>query len=333
MMIRKAEYKDLETLDLLSVRVIEAMHKDGIFQWQLSYPRKGHFQADIDSENLYVYESNGTIVGVMALYEENDPPYRSITWLRNHSMVIHRILVDPHHQHQRVAHNLLYFALEQCRFNKYDSLKIDTHPSNYKMRHFLKKHQFHELDYIPSMHRIGFERLIEFDRMNRIVILGSSGSGKTTLSKILHEKLNIPYLHLDSIYWAKDWATIDKNVFNQRVRSFIKNHSRFVIDGNYTNFPNFIERIKRADTIIILDYPLSKNLKGIIEREQRYKHRYRSDMATGCIEDIDQEFLSYVYHFKDKQNRMRAMIDQYRGQKYILRFKSRDDLMRWTAQL
>ncbi len=332
-MIRQAQFKDLDTLDSMSVKAINAMHKDGIFQWQLSYPRKSHFQVDLEKESLYVYELDKRIVGVMALYEENDPPYRTVSWLRANSMVIHRIIVDPDYQHQHISQNLLYYALQQCRIQGYESLKIDTHPSNYKMRHFLKKNQFIELEYIPSMHRIGYERLIEFDKMNRIIILGSSGSGKTTLSKIIHEKLQMPYLHLDSIYWAKDWTTIDKNLFNQRVREFIKSHPRFVIDGNYTNFPNFTERIKRADTIIILDYSLSTNLKGIIEREQKYKHRYRSDMATGCIENIDQEFLSYVFRFENKQRRMRAMIDQYRGQKFILRFKSRQDLMRWTAQL
>ncbi len=332
-MIRKANYNDLDTLDMLSLNVINAMHNDGIFQWQLSYPRKRHFQIDIDKDSLFVYEMENRVVGVMALYEENDPPYRTVKWLRNHSMVIHRILVDPTCQTRGVGQALLYHALKTCRDLGYESLKIDTHPSNYKMRHFLKKHQFHELEYIAPMHRIGFERLIEFDRMNRILIFGSSGSGKTTLSKILHQKLNIPYLHLDSIYWVKDWAAVDKEVFNHKVREFIHKNTRFVIDGNYTNFPNFIERIKRSDTIIILDYPLKTNLKGIIYREKKYKHRYRSDMATGCIEEIDQEFLEYVTRFDTKQKRMRAIIDRYLGQKHILRFKTREDLMRWTAQL
>ena len=332
-MIRKAQFKDLEQIDDLSVQVINDMHKHGIFQWQLNYPRKSHFQVDIDKDSLFVYELNGQVVGVMALYVENDPPYRTVNWLRKNSMVIHRILILPSLQKRGIARQLLYYALKQCAQDGYESLKIDTHPGNYRMRHFLKKNSFHELEYIKPMHRIGYERLIEFNKMNKILIFGSSGSGKTTLSKILNKKLNIPYLHLDSIYWVHDWQSVEREVFNSRVREFINTHTRFIIDGNYTNFSNYMERLRLADTIIVLDYPLSTNLKGIIRREQKYKHRYRSDMATGCIEELDQEFLHYVYRFKKKQERMIASIEQFKGQKTILRFKSREDLMHWTAQL
>ena len=332
-MIRLATLKDLKAIDALSERAIKKMHELNIYQWDLNYPRYQHFLKDIEQKCLFIYVQNEDILGVYAIYEENEQAYLEIPWFKDKSMVIHRFIVDPLNARKGVAKKMLYYALKRCIIHGVDSLKIDTHPGNYKMRSFLKKHQFIEGGYLKSIHRIGYERLIEFGKMNRILIFGSSGSGKTTLSKLLSEKLAIPYLHLDSIYWQKDWQAIDKNTFNHKVRSYLKTQSRFVIDGNYTNYPHFLERIHFSDTIILLDYPLELNLGGIVEREKKYKHRYRSDMATGCLENIDQEFLKYVSSFKPKQQRIRAIVEYFTGKKNILRFTSRHDLMDWLNEL
>ncbi|MFU8786257.1 MAG: GNAT family N-acetyltransferase [Candidatus Izemoplasmataceae bacterium] len=331
-MIRKAKVEDLDILDTLSVKVILDMQNHQINQWQLNYPRKEHLQKDIEQDALFVYVQNEKIIGVMALYQENDPPYKTVNWLKQHSMVVHRIFVDPDYHQIGVASKLLYYAIKYCKEYHYESLKIDTHPANYRMRNFLKKHQFHELDYIKVMHRIAFERVIEH-KMNRIIIFGASGTGKTTLSKMLGEKLHIPYIHLDTIYWLKDWQALDKKTFAIRVRNFLKTHPKFVIDGNYTNSITFEDRIKLADTIIMLDFTTSASIKGIVQREKEYKHRYRSDMAEGCIEKIDQEFLEYVYNFEDKKHRLNAHINQFIGEKNILIFKDRKSLMTWFNEL
>ncbi len=332
-MIRKADVKDLDRLDALSVQVVKDMEAKHITQWRKDYPRKVHFEADIARDALYVCTVEGEIAGVMAYYEENDAPYRDITWLRHKSMVIHRIFTDTRFQRMGIAAEMIYYAIDYAAKNGYESIKIDTHPSNYRMRAFLKKHQFQELDYIPSMHRIGYERLIEQGRMQRIVILGSSGTGKTTLAKMLGKKLRLPYLHLDTVYWDKNWTSIGKEAFTRKVRDFIKSHPKFVIDGNYANNETFMERLMIADTIILLEYSRQDSLQGIIAREAEYKHRYRSDMAEGCIEEIDQAFLHYVYGFAAKRRKMQAVMQSMRGKKHILRFKDRSSLMTWFARL
>jgi adenylate kinase family enzyme/ribosomal protein S18 acetylase RimI-like enzyme len=332
-MIRHAQIKDLNAIDALSLKVIHSMRDERIFQWDISYPRKTHFEKDIRNQALYIYEDHHDILGVMALYEEHETAYQAVDWFRKHSLVIHRILVDPTYGSKGIASKFIQFANLEAKNRGYDSIKIDTYPANFKMRNFLKQHQFCELEYITSMHRIGFERLNEQNRMKRILIFGASGTGKTTLSKMLGEKLGIPYLHLDTIYWERDWTSITHALFAEKVRTYLKNHDRFVIDGNYTNSVTFAERVKIADTIIILDYPIHEAIKGIINREKAYKHRFRSDMATGCIEKIDQEFLKFVYHYAKKLQKIQAYVNHYQGQKKILRFTSRKRLMEWFETL
>lgn len=330
--IRKATLNDLTSIDALSLEVINAMHKNNIHQWNLEYPRMPHFKRDIENDALFVYHYEGDIVGVMAIYEENEAPYKVIQWIKQKSIVIHRVLIKPSLQGKGIGSSLLRFAFKYASDNQYDSVKIDTYPANHLMRTLLKNHQFHELGYIKSINRIAYERVIN-QTLNRIIILGSSGSGKTTLSKNLAVKLNIPYLHLDSVYWLKDWQSLDKETFAKRIRSYMLEHPRFVMDGNYTNSITFMERLKIADTIILLDFGRQVSLNGIHKRAEKYKHTFRSDMAEGCIEAVDQEFLHYVYDFKDKMHRMIVCAMQFKYEKQVLWFTSRKQLTRWLDDL
>jgi len=170
--------------------------------------------------------------------------------------------------------------------------------------------------------------------MKRILILGPSGTGKTTLSRQLGEVLHLPVLHLDTVYWLKDWEHLDKEPFHQRMVDYFRKHDQWVIDGNYTNNRHFDLRLKLSDTIILLDYGTSASLQGIHKRANMYKHQVRSDMAEGCVEGVDQVFLQYVaFYYKTRIKALRAMIQKYKNQKTILVFKSRDELHQWFKSL
>lgn len=170
--------------------------------------------------------------------------------------------------------------------------------------------------------------------MNRILILGPSGMGKTTLSRRLGERLRLPTLHLDTVYWIRDWQHLSKEDFHQWMAKYLANHRQWVIDGNYTNNRHFELRLKMADTIILLDYGSQAALKGIHERASTYKHQVRSDMAEGCVEGIDQAFLQYVaMYYKTRMKWLKATVMQHRGHKRVLVFRSREETNRWLSTL
>ncbi len=161
-MLVKGKYVDLEELDKLALLVIEDMAKSNIPQWSKGYPASTHFKKDIDDSALFVYKEDGVILGSITILPENDPPYKTInSWLKEKSVVIHRMLVHPIARKKGIASKLLNKVIEIGKLGNYESIKIDTHIENYKMRKFLKKNGFIELEYLEIIDRLAYEKVLE----------------------------------------------------------------------------------------------------------------------------------------------------------------------------
>ncbi|MEM6612577.1 MAG: DNA topology modulation protein [Cyanobacteria bacterium P01_C01_bin.72] len=130
--------------------------------------------------------------------------------------------------------------------------------------------------------------------MKRVAIIGSCGAGKSTLSKALGKKLKLPIIHLDRHYWKAGWQESDGQKWQQRHQDLIKG-DRWIIDGNYGNTMNL--RLAAADTIIWLDFNRYLCLWRVFRMYMQYGGKTRPDMAHGCPERLNWEFLIYVWNF------------------------------------
>ncbi len=329
-MIRLANSQDLSAIDALALNTIEAMHTDGLFQWSNDYPRKEHFAQDIEKDFCYVYAQGENILGVMSVMPENEESYREISWIKEHSLVLHRLMVSPDSRRKGIAKAMVLFAYELVALKKVESLKIDTHPHNLPMRNLLKSLHFVELDFMHGIFRIGYERVHHSLGLSKILIFGNAGTGKTTLGKQLSKKLNLKALPLDSVYWLKDWQSVPDVKFTKTIQTFMQDHDRFVMDGNYMRSESLTARLSYADTLIFLDYDLSVAVQGIKKKEKTYRHRYRTDMAEGCIEEVDQEFLGYIINFnKNRKPALLRILQQYEKEKCCYMFQTREALESW----
>ena len=44
--------------------------------------------------------------------------------------------------------------------------------------------------------------------MERILMIGCGGAGKSTLARALGEKLGLPVVHLDKLWWTGNWENV-----------------------------------------------------------------------------------------------------------------------------
>lgn len=128
----------------------------------------------------------------------------------------------------------------------------------------------------------------------KIALLGYSGSGKSTLAKYLGKEQKLPVLHLDTVQFIENWEERNQEEALEIVESFMAQDS-WVIDGNYTKFHQE-QRLVEADQIILLMFSRFASLKRVIGRRIKYHNKTRPDMAPGCDEKLDKEFLWWVFY-------------------------------------
>ncbi len=130
--------------------------------------------------------------------------------------------------------------------------------------------------------------------MRRILILGGSGSGKSTLARKLGEKLGLPVIHLDTLYWKKGWTPVSADEFDALLEEVLRREA-WIVDGNYDR--TLPARLEVCDTVLYLDYPRIVCLWGIGKRIFKNYGKTRPDMGAGCPERIDWEFIKWTWNF------------------------------------
>src|SRR3954454_13806559 len=133
--------------------------------------------------------------------------------------------------------------------------------------------------------------------MKRVLVIGSGGSGKTTLSRSLGQKLNVPVVHLDQLYWSAGWVEMPKQEWSRVVDDLLL-RDEWIIDGNYSG--TLEKRIAKCDTIIFLDMSSILCLWRIVKRRFLYRRGTRPDMAEGCEEHLNLKFALWVLNYPRK---------------------------------
>ena len=144
--------------------------------------------------------------------------------------------------------------------------------------------------------------------MERIIIIGCGGAGKSTLARQLGEKLDIPVVHLDRLFWKPGWVEETHAEFDRKLAVELEK-PRWIMDGNFNR--TMPERIVRCDTIIYLDFSRFACLMGVVKRVLTTYGKVRPDMGEGCPERIDFEFMRWVWNYnKNKRERNYKLLNE-----------------------
>jgi adenylate kinase family enzyme len=123
--------------------------------------------------------------------------------------------------------------------------------------------------------------------IRRVSVVGSSGSGKTTFAVQLAERLGVPHVELDAIYWGPNWSHLDEETLRAGVREATAGDA-WVCDGNFSDVRRLV--LERADTVVWLDLPLRTCLVRMLRRTHR-RIRDREELWAGNRESWRQVFI------------------------------------------
>jgi adenylate kinase family enzyme len=162
--------------------------------------------------------------------------------------------------------------------------------------------------------------------MQRVMIIGVGGAGKSWLAKRLGAATGLPVTHLDREFWKPGWVETPSPVWHAKMRELVA-EDRWILDGNYGSTMEL--RMARADTIIFLDVPRWHALAGIFRRRLA---GHRPDIAPGCPEQVNLEFVRWVWRFHHR-NRPEILerLTRYRDGRTVHVLRSRAAVMQFLG--
>ena len=135
--------------------------------------------------------------------------------------------------------------------------------------------------------------------MRRILVIGCSGAGKSTFSKKLSQSTGLPLVSLDKEFWQPGWTMTPRAEWRQRVARLCQ-AERWIMDGTFDSSLDL--RLPLADTVLWFKLPRWLCMVRVAKRVASTYGRVRSEMAPGCPERIDLEFLRYIWTFEKQQD-------------------------------
>lgn len=131
------------------------------------------------------------------------------------------------------------------------------------------------------------------------MVIGGNGSGKSVFSNMLANLLEVPCVHLDTMFRNPDHTLRVREVVNEELRTLYQS-AEWVIDGNYSD--TWAERSRTADLIILLDIGKENRIRNI---EQRSKTG--SSIDDGSMIVPNEEFMRYALGYEENGGQKKAI--------------------------
>jgi adenylate kinase family enzyme/GNAT superfamily N-acetyltransferase len=168
--------------------------------------------------------------------------------------------------------------------------------------------------------------------VERVVIIGNGGAGKSTFGRRLAAFTGLPLYHLDRLFWRPGWDPTPGDTWVPLVQSLVST-DRWIAEGNYGG--TMAMRIAAADAIIWLDYPRLLCTRRAFWRGLSQRGRTRPhDMAPGCVERVDREFLAWVWAYHDERRpEVKRLLRELAPGRDVVVFRNDDQAARFLLRV
>ncbi|MPZ14843.1 MAG: AAA family ATPase [Chloroflexi bacterium] len=169
-------------------------------------------------------------------------------------------------------------------------------------------------------------------------MVGTSGSGKTTVARQLAERIGVPHVEIDALYWGPSWtARPDEEV--RRLLIEAVQEEGWVTEGNYTRFVQPLVW-EQADTVVWLDFPLARVMGQILVRTVRRAvtkeplwHGNRESIRTAFFSRDSILLWALQSHGRQRRRYTEALEDPRWAHLQFVRLSSPGAAQRWLASV
>jgi possible acetyltransferase len=142
--MRKANFKDLEKVSDIVEEAKKSLKNDGVDQWQKGTPNLPLLAKQVSRNYSYIYEKDGEVLAYAYLNPDYDPTYASVreAMKGDNSITIHTLCVNKDKMGKGIGSLFFEQIKDFAVKNNKDSLRIDTHKDNFRMRGLIKKFGF-----------------------------------------------------------------------------------------------------------------------------------------------------------------------------------------------
>ncbi len=161
----------------------------------------------------------------------------------------------------------------------------------------------------------------------RILVIGNGGGGKSTLSQRIARRFHLTYISIDrDVLWLPGWVQRDKAEQREITGSLVL-EERCIMDG--TSPSTFDIRLPRTDIVLWVRMPRWLCIWGVTTRWLKWIGRTRPEMAPGCTEKIDWQFLRFIWTFEEKfAARIIGGLAEHGPQVPVFQLKNRGEMKR-----
>ena len=171
-----------------------------------------------------------------------------------------------------------------------------------------------------------------------MIVVGPPGSGKTTLATTLAERLGLPYVEMDALWWEANWTEVGEDRLREKLEP-IAETDRWVVDGNYFTVGSRAIVWPRADTIVWLDPPKWLAVSRVIRRTVR-RSLTRTELWAGNREHLrtvlgPNELLRFLWReFPKYRNRYSTVADDPQlAHLTVVHLERARDVRRWLMSI
>jgi len=147
MIIRKANKRDLDNIMKMYKSCVTGMLKNGIDQWDDSYPNTEIISEDLNVGTYYVVEMDGAIIGGVNIDKNQDNTYLALDWedKSDSFLVVHRLGVKEEFWNKKIGKDLMLFTEKLVIGRGLKSIRLDTYSGNPKAMEFYRRLGYSEL--------------------------------------------------------------------------------------------------------------------------------------------------------------------------------------------